>query len=223
MRNQPENQIELVLIRHGMTEANREGRYLGRTDEPLSREGIRRLREKKAAGLYPELRLLFCSPMRRCLETAQLLYPDAEKRILTEWTEIDFGAFEGKNYRELSGDLRYQEWIDSGGRLPFPEGESREDFLRRSCKGLEQLTAFLDQREREAGGRTERENGEGLPGERLPVGGIVHGGTIMALLSTFCGEEYFACQPANGEGYVCLLERGPEGFRLTKKKRRIGK
>ena len=39
MRNRTENQIELVLIRHGATKANEERRYLGRTDEELSEKG----------------------------------------------------------------------------------------------------------------------------------------------------------------------------------------
>ena len=38
MRNRAENQIKLVLIRHGATEGNKEHRYIGRTDEPLSSE-----------------------------------------------------------------------------------------------------------------------------------------------------------------------------------------
>lgn len=50
---------------------------------------------------------------------------------------MDFGAFEGHNYQELAGDPAYQRWIDSGGTLPFPEGESREEFIRRNVAGYE--------------------------------------------------------------------------------------
>jgi len=59
----------------------------------------------------------------------------ADSHFVPEWTEMDFGAFEGHNYQELSGDPAYQRWIDSGGTLPFPEGESREEFIRRSVAG----------------------------------------------------------------------------------------
>ena len=47
MRNRPENQIEirLTLIRHGATLSNKEGRYLGKTDEALSPEGIGMLKK----------------------------------------------------------------------------------------------------------------------------------------------------------------------------------
>ena len=43
MRNRTENQITLIFIRHGETAANKEQRYLGRTEEALSLEGREKL------------------------------------------------------------------------------------------------------------------------------------------------------------------------------------
>ena len=40
--------VKITWIRHGMTRANEEHRYLGKTDEPLSEKGIRFLQEKKS-------------------------------------------------------------------------------------------------------------------------------------------------------------------------------
>ncbi len=51
--------------------------------------------------------------------------------------ECDFGLFENHNYIELSSP-EYQAWIDSGGR-PFPEGESREAFIRRTLEGFREV------------------------------------------------------------------------------------
>ena len=48
MWNWTENQIELYLIRHGMTLGNVEHRYIGRqTDEPLSEDGRQQLEKRK--------------------------------------------------------------------------------------------------------------------------------------------------------------------------------
>ena len=54
MRNRPENQIEirLTLIRHGATLSNKEGRYLGKTDEALSPEGIGMLKKAVMGKLW---------------------------------------------------------------------------------------------------------------------------------------------------------------------------
>ena len=173
--------IRVTLIRHGATAANREGRYIGKTDETLSEEGIKALQQYKGAGKYPAADTLFSSPMKRCLETAQILYPGQTPMLIQEWEEMDFGAFEGHNYKELSSDPRYQQWIDSGGILPFPEGESREDFIRRSVAGWESMLKNLSIQNATA---------------------IVHGGTIMALLSHFLGGDYFDYQVKCGQGYT---------------------
>lgn len=189
MRNRSENKVEIVFIRHGRTPANKEHRYLGKTDESLSPEGIEALRQEKAEKIYPEIDYLFASPMKRCIETADILYPGKDPILVPQWKEMDFGLFEGKNYQELNGDKQYQAWIDSGGTLPFPQGESRACFLQRCSQGMyESVDRY---RELFTGG--------------VKIGCVVHGGTIMALLSTFYGGEYFDYQVKNGRGYCCML------------------
>ena len=94
MWNRSENQIKLVMIRHGATPSNKEHRYLGRTDEGLSMEGERALQE--ARDTYPSVDYLFASPMKRCVQTARILYPQQEIFVIPDWVETDFGDFEGK-------------------------------------------------------------------------------------------------------------------------------
>ncbi len=193
MRDRAEDQIGLVFIRHGATASNREGRYVGKTDEPLSREGRSALRMAGSRGIYPKVGYVFSSPMKRCVETAGILYPKMKPIVIPEWEEMDFGAFEGKNFRELKEDKRYQSWIDSGGTLPFPEGESREEFQRRCDAGLHRMLEVLS-------GAPEKPEG------RKTAGAVVHGGTIMALFSRYGGGDYFDYQVPNGEGYLCTLK-----------------
>ena len=196
MRNRTENQIKLILIRHGETAANKEHRYLGRMDETLSIEGKEKLLQYEKQGKYPKVDMVFTSPMKRCKETAQILYAAVTTREIPEWTEMDFGDFEGKNYTELQYDECYQAWIDSNGILPFPNGECREGFIERCMQGMDKLIQSLY--EEMADRKIEN------------VAAVVHGGTIMALLSSICGGEYFDYQVKNGEGFVCslTLERG---------------
>ena len=229
MRNRTEDQIEirrntgtdtqteirLTLIRHGATLSNKEGRYLGKTDEALSPDGIGELEKSVADRIYPTADVLFSGPMKRCLETAGILYPGQTPIVIPEWTEMDFGALEGHNYQELSGNPAYQRWIDSGGTLPFPEGESREEFIRRSVAGYEKMVYHMKRIwERSAvSGQGDRNTGSEKPElERSDEAGaqdawikrvsvVVHGGTIMALLSHFTGGEYFDYQVKCGQGY----------------------
>lgn len=193
-----EDQIRLLFIRHGETVSNSEHRYLGKTDEGLSENGISLLRQAVAAGHYQPVDYLFTSPMKRCIRTADILYPKKQPVIIPEWEEMDFGIFEGKNYRELCDNKQYQDWIDSHATLPFPGGESREAFIKRCKEGfyrmLRCLSAGLSHTEEPVGKR------------QITVGAVVHGGTIMALLSSLYGGEYFDYQLPNGGGYTCRLK-----------------
>lgn len=188
MRNRTENQIKLVMIRHGKTESNRKRRYLGKTDEDLCEVGRRELCERKERQCYPPVDVLFASPMKRCIQTAAILYPGMKPVCIGEWTEMDFGIFEGKNYEELKNDERYRRWIDSGGTAPCPEGEGRADFTARCERGLQAMLGMLRKEEK-------------------TVGMIVHGGTIMALLGQYGGGDYFDYQAANGGGYLCACKK----------------
>lgn len=180
--------IHIALIRHGLTKGNLKKRYIGRTDEPLCEEGRQKI--SRDIKKYPKVEKIFVSPMKRCLETAQLIYPDQEFQVLTDFRECDFGIFEGKNYLELSDCPQYQQWVDSGGILPFPGGESRENFQKRSLLGFEtMLRQCLELKARK-------------------VAALVHGGTIMSIMDGYAWPKgnYYDYQIENGDGYELVVE-----------------
>ena len=98
--------LKLYLIRHGQTPGNKLSRYIGTTDEPLSDEG----REFLKKISYPMPEELFVSPLLRCVETAEILFPGKQLHIIEELSECDFGEFENKNYKELAGNENYQKF-----------------------------------------------------------------------------------------------------------------
>ena len=100
--------MEIVLIRHGATAGNIEKRYIGTTDEPLCDTGMVQIQEYMRAGCYPQVQALYVSPLKRCRQTAEFIYHDTKQIIVQDFRECDFGKFEGKNYKELTGDEYYQ-------------------------------------------------------------------------------------------------------------------
>ena len=186
---------ELILIRHGKTAGNLLGRYIGsRTDEPLCDEG----REELAGKQLPEVERLYVGPMKRCVETAEILWPRFDRKKMqkvTDLRECDFGDFENKNYKELSGNRDYQAWIDSNGTLPFPNGESMDAFKSRCLEAFARIVEEVSGAEQEwiASGKT------GI----FRAGIVVHGGTIMAILEQYGYPKaaYFDYQVKNGCGY----------------------
>ena len=174
------DKITVCLIRHGITKGNLEGRYIGTTDEPLY--------DNKIQKAYPDADLVVSSPLKRCVSTARLIYPDNKIEIIEDFRETDFGRFEGKNYRELSGEPYYQKWIDSNGTLPFPDGESRECFIKRTNNAFDELVKTSFNR------------------RKRYITAVVHGGTIMAVLERNFGGDFYDYHIKNLEGYRFEVE-----------------
>ena len=193
--------MKLLLIRHGKTKGNLEKRYIGTTDEPLCEEGIRELctarlmTEDGEHSLQPAR--ILASPMKRCLETAEILFPGREITVLQDLRECDFGDFENKNYLELAGNEEYQRWIDSGGTFPFPHGEAQEDFRARCCRAFENAVTGMEE--------------EGIGSAAF----VVHGGTIMAVMERFAcpAGSYYDFQVNNGKGYLLEGQNGRYGYK----------
>jgi broad specificity phosphatase PhoE len=136
----------LVLMRHGETVWNREGRYLSRTDIPLDDEGLRGVRT--AAGSLVSLRspLLVSSPMLRAQETASVVADTLGVTGFEVWEElreIDFGVFEGETEASASRGPYAEEfraWRDpSSGNPGAPGGESWTDVDVRTRRVLARL------------------------------------------------------------------------------------
>ena len=86
--------MRLELIRHGETALQKERRYQGITDAPLSSEGRETLRPAK---FQPER--VIVTPLQRTRETAEILFPGVPQLVIPGLQEMNFGRFEGKNYR----------------------------------------------------------------------------------------------------------------------------
>jgi len=189
--------ISVYLIRHGKTQGNLEGRYIGRnTDEDLCEMGISQL--KGLLGKYESLNRdevkVYSGPMKRAVQTAEILFIGRDISLVDNLTEIDFGTFENKNYTELNGNVDYQSWIDSGGTSDYPGGESRDDFIKRSLQGLRTVITDMES------------------SNYMEAAIVCHGGNIMAIMSELTGENYFDFQTGNAEGY--RIELNVEGAEI---------
>jgi len=174
--------MEVILLRHGKTRSNLERRYIGKTEEPVSEEGIRQL---KALGVFTCVKRVAVSPRLRARQTAGILFPNAEQVVYEGLAEMDFGIFEGKNYEELADDPDYISWVEGGCVGRCPGGENLSEFIERTAAAF--IKALSDSLE--------------LGEDRLIV--VAHGGTIMTVASEFseprCG--YFDCRAGHGEGF----------------------
>lgn len=177
--------MKVYLIRHGMTPGNLKHQYIGRTDQPLSEEGRAALAEIRSSGIYPEVEQVFVSPLIRCRESAEVLFPQAAQTVIEELREMDFGIFEERSAADMEEDPVYRAWVEGFCEDPIPEGERKEDFTDRCVKAFR---SKMDELEKE---------------ETCVF--VIHGGTIMAILSEYGRPErgYYDWYIKNGRGYAC--------------------
>ncbi len=129
---------KIHLLRHGTTAANDDGRYIGRTDLPLSPEGLAALLRLREEYQYPGGMRFFTSPLARCRQTLEVLYPGCKPTVVDGLAECDFGDWEGKSIRELKADERFLQWMEGKTRT-VPGGEDTEAFRARVCAAFESI------------------------------------------------------------------------------------
>ncbi|OIP89357.1 MAG: alpha-ribazole phosphatase [Syntrophobacterales bacterium CG_4_8_14_3_um_filter_58_8] len=190
----------LILIRHGDLGARRRGRYIGRTDAPLSQEG-RRQAAALAGPLVrrPDVASVLVSPLRRTRETAELaLGRGANFVVDPDLREIDFGRWEGMGFAKIlaADPAAVDRWAALADNFAFPEGESIGNFRKRIGAAARRIAAD--------------------PARTAVV--VTHGGVIRFLICHFLGlpdraHLLFDVQPASiseiridgGKGVLTLL------------------
>ena len=159
--------FKLHLIRHGITQGNLDGLYIGSgTDLPLCDEGRARLAELRSRFLYPQVDTVFSSPMARAVETANILFPDAAHKFsVQDLREAGFGAFEGRPIRELVKDPDFARWMDPQSGFVPQGAEPTADFHKRCAQSLLRLFEYM------------------IKADVTEAACVTHGGVIMSMLS----------------------------------------
>lgn len=128
----------IYLIRHEQPELY--GRFIGRTDSPLTLAGreaaTAKLGAVRAAALY-------VSPLQRARQTAEAISCGVEPIILPELAEMDFGEWEGLTWEEV--ELRWPEMacrkVSDWLSVTIPGGECWTDFCARVDRALDRVLA----------------------------------------------------------------------------------
>ena len=140
---------ELILIRHGETDWNRELRFQGHVDVPLNAAGheqARRLAERLAAE-RPEVGHLACSDLIRTQQTAQpslqVLFPDARIDTLTDSSlrEQSFGLVDGMRVDDIKVEHAdaWAQWLRFEADYGMPGGETTRQFHTRVMDAMRRI------------------------------------------------------------------------------------
>ena len=132
----------LALIRHGETESSRTRRFAGWSDERLTADGRERVaRLGRRLGLRGGR--LYTSPVRRAVETAEILAAELSLPVHTvhDLHEMELGEWTGLTESEVAErwPAAYREWRERPDRLEVRGRERLEDVRQRAVEAIDQI------------------------------------------------------------------------------------
>ncbi|SCC12041.1 alpha-ribazole phosphatase [Fictibacillus enclensis] len=179
--------VAVTLLRHGLTLENQQKKYIGYSDPLLCEEGRNELREMQEKESFLPSDVVLSSDRKRCLETAEILFPGQQIITSPALQEIHFGEWENQTYKELCHDRHYREWIDDPFGTCPPGGEHFHEFEKRLLSVWEEEIWPLAE-----------QNGH--------VTVVTHGGPVRLYLSMFAPEpkEMWEWSVSHGRGYTLV-------------------
>lgn len=163
--------MRLYLVRHGEAEGNRQRRYIGWEDLPLTRAGEEQARTLAQALAHHPITAVHSSDLSRASATATAIAALHHLPVLTDpnLREVNFGAWSGLTYDEIArthaGPLRT--WIGDPELHAPPGGESLKELRRRALRAIPRQDGALV---------------------------VSHGGTLRALLTHWTGRKFWQLQ-----------------------------
>ena len=138
--------LRLLLVRHGETDWNRQGKFQGQIDVPLNATGQQQ--GQQAAEFLEPISFDFAvsSPLKRPLETAELIlkhHPNVPLALEDQFREISHGEWEGRLEPEIEaaypGEL--ERWHRTPAEVQMPAGENLQQVWDRAIAAWDQMVA----------------------------------------------------------------------------------
>jgi broad specificity phosphatase PhoE len=135
--------MQLILIRHGETLWNKEGRIQGISDVELSAVGIEQARLLALSLKDHPIKAIHASPLKRALQTAEIINEFHCKEIHThqDLMEMDQGDFEGVTFKKLIASEKdfLEKWIAAPASVRMPNGESLTQLQERAWAAMKRI------------------------------------------------------------------------------------
>ena len=183
--------VDLFLVRHCITDWNKEKRYLGHTDRGVLISELTQLNKLQKKLMEISFDQVFTSDLRRCRETLAYMNIPSQHSVDTRLREINFGDWEGKTYNELKDDRTYQDWLNNWEEHSIPNGESADTFKARIDSFIQDLLHQSIQ---------STQNGK----ETFLI--MTHGGVIRYIVSSFVPTiDFWELTVTHGHGIHLTL------------------
>jgi len=140
------DEAQLILVRHGETDWNREGRIQGyRADSPLTSTGQAQARQLAARLASEQIQALHSSDAGRARQTVAPIAAAVDLEVIYDpaLRERNYGVFEGRTYKEIELEFpdAYLKFRSRDPDYAPPGGESGAQFRDRIVAALERVAA----------------------------------------------------------------------------------
>ncbi|MFX3623862.1 MAG: histidine phosphatase family protein [Ectobacillus sp.] len=130
--------MKIILVRHGETDVNAAGCYLGHFDAKLNPKGQEQIRQltKKLKGIVTEgITRLYASDLSRAVESAQIIGEALRltPTLVSALRELHFGDWECKTYEAIVAQEQelLERWIQNPFQISPPNGETLQQLGKR--------------------------------------------------------------------------------------------
>ena len=135
---------KLILVRHGQTEMNAQSLYFGKLNPPLNDLGINQAYQakEKLLNIDYDYDIIYSSPLERARQTAEICnYLDKKIIFDTNLEEINFGIFEGLNFKQISEKYpnEVKKMKEDWKNFNYITGESPNEMFQRAISFLKNL------------------------------------------------------------------------------------
>lgn len=137
------NMTKLVLIRHGQTDWNVEGRYQGQADPPLNANGIEQAEALARLLMDTAIEVLYSSPLKRALQTAEILSRILKVPVIRDprLMEINQGEWETRLRSDIERSYpeRFYAWQKKPWEVTPPGGENLSEVQGRVYSAIDEI------------------------------------------------------------------------------------
>jgi broad specificity phosphatase PhoE len=141
--------MQIVLLRHGATDWNLQGRCQGSSDLELNEVGIRQAQSIATRLSREQIHAVYASKLKRAQQTAELVTRHHDLPVLIEddFRELDHGELEGLTFNEIKQTFSefLQRWRSEPAEIAVPGGERLVDVADRAWNGLTRIAARHEQ------------------------------------------------------------------------------
>ena len=128
----------IYIIRHGQTDMNNRKVLQGRSDHPLNDAGIAQAQKAAYELRHISFIKVYTSPLKRAVQTAEILAPNAHAVIDDRLIEMDYGPYEGADLNHLPPEILT--FFSDFAHNPAPDGmEQLSSVVERAGSFLEEI------------------------------------------------------------------------------------